>query len=238
MFQWGDASSEKTYFPASHVSLPVFFWGLIVNEHQKCVLFSLDVPSRRQLNTTMVNKRGSELKRYIYILILYIYTYLIYIHIYTYISKKLQQKKPGCFLLMLPTSMVPIISAFRRFQKNLHGHQVTVEDPGMDAAKSSIKENKTTVKSNQFLRDQCCDLDWVGLVGLVGLVGECLSHWFPAFFSVHVVFVKKTTDVCCFLSRQQKFLVDLQYNLFFWILAKTHLVDVLKFKKNICAVLH
>ena len=124
-----------------------------MNEHQKC-LFSLDVPSPRKLNTTMVNKRGSEKKK-----------------------KKQQQKTPGCFLLMLPTSMVPIISAFRRFQKNLHGHQtssrilprstqVTVEDPGMDAAKSSMKENKTTVKSNQFLRDQCCD--WVGWVGWVG----------------------------------------------------------------------
>lgn len=132
-----------------------------MNEHQKCVLFSLEVPSRRQLNTTMVNKRGSEKK----------YTYIYYIYIY--ISKK-TTKNTRVFSSDASNKYGAHHFGPRKFQKNLHGHQtssrilpcstqVTVEDPGMDAAKSSIKENKTTVKSNQFLRDQCCD--WVGWVG-------------------------------------------------------------------------
>ena len=50
-------------------SFEAWLWMNIKN-----VLFSLDVPSRRQLNTTMMNKRGSEKKK--------TYTYFVYIYIY------------------------------------------------------------------------------------------------------------------------------------------------------------
>lgn len=161
------------------------------------------------------------------------YTYIYYIYIY--ISKK-TTKNTRVFSSDASNKYGAHHFGPRKFQKNLHGHQtssrilpcstqVTVEDPGMDAAKSSIKENKTTVKSNQFLRDQCCD--WVGWVGW-GIFVSLISCWL---FSACGI-CEKTTDVCCFLLRQQKFLVDLQYNFFCWFFAKTHPVDVLKFQKR------
>lgn len=126
----------------------------------KNVLFSLDVPSRRQLNTTTVNKRGSEKKKKTY-------TYFVYIYIFkknTRVFSSDASNKYGAHhfgLSEVPKKSPWIPQTSSRILPR--STQVTVEDPGMDAAKSSIKENKTTVKSNQFLRDQCCD--WVGWVG-------------------------------------------------------------------------
>ena len=132
---------------------------------------------------------------------IYILTYIIYIYLKKNNNKKHQGVFFWCFQQVWRPSFrpkeVPKKSPWTPQTSSRilpRSTQVTVEDPGMEAAKSSMKENKTTVKSNQFLRDQCCD--WVGWVGwgiFVSLI-SCL------FFSACGVCEKKT-DVCCFLLR-------------------------------------